>query len=70
MPSLERKISGGNKEKYKELEPGRTNIYAFYDSLSKVLPEGEQILVSVGTSRVAGSQAIYLKKIRDFIPMP
>lgn len=58
------------KEKYKELEPGRTNIYAFYDSLSKVLPEGEQILVSVGTSRVAGSQAIYLKKIRDFIPMP
>ena len=54
------------KEKYKELEPGRTNIYAFYDSLSKVLPEGEQILVSVGTSRVAGSQAIYLKKGQRF----
>lgn len=28
------------EEKYKEPEPGRTNIYAFYDSLSKVLPEG------------------------------
>ena len=41
-----------------------------YDSLSKVLPEGEQILVSVGTSRVAGSQAIYLKKDQRFIPMP
>ena len=54
------------EEKYKEPEPGRTNIYAFYDSLSKVLPEGEQILVSVGTSRVAGSQAIYLKKGQRF----
>ena len=29
------------EEKYKEPEPGRTNIYAFYDSLSKVLPNGE-----------------------------
>lgn len=54
------------EEKYKEPELGRTNIYAFYDSLSKVLPEGEQILVSVGTSRVAGSQAIYLKKGQRF----
>lgn len=55
-----------SKKHYVELEKGRTNIYAFYEQLSKVLPEGEQILVSVGTSRVAGSQAIYLKKNQRF----
>lgn len=51
---------------YQELEPGRTNIYAFYQQLSEILPEGAQILVSVGTSRVAGSQAIFLKKDQRF----
>ena len=51
---------------YQELEPGRTNIYAFYQQLSELLPDGAQILVSVGTSRVAGSQAIYLKKNQRF----
>ena len=51
---------------YQEMEPGRTNIYAFYQQLSKILPEGAQILVSVGTSRVAGSQAIFLKKGQRF----
>lgn len=55
-----------SEKHYEELEAGRTNIYAFYEELSKVLPEGEQILVSVGTSRVAGSQAIYLKKDQRF----
>lgn len=51
---------------YQELEKGRTNIYAFYQQLSRLLPEGAQILVSVGTSRVAGSQAIELKKDQRF----
>lgn len=51
---------------YEELEEGKTNIYAFYQELSKLLPEGEQILVSVGTSRVAGSQSIYLKHDQRF----
>lgn len=51
---------------YQEWEPGRTNIYAFYQELSKVLPENAQILVSVGTSRVAGSQSIVLKKGQRF----
>lgn len=51
---------------YKETEPGRTNIYAFYDTLSKLMKENEQILVSVGTSRVAGSQAFLLKEGQRF----
>lgn len=51
---------------YEEMEAGRTNIYAFYQTLSELLPEGEQIVVSVGTSRVAGSQAIFLKKGQRF----
>lgn len=55
-----------SEKHYEELEPGRTNIYAFYEQLSRLLPEGEQILVSVGTSRVAGSQAICLKKDQRF----
>ena len=36
VPSLEEKYPVVTEEKYKEPEPGRTNIYAFYDSLSKV----------------------------------
>lgn len=51
---------------YKEAEPGRTNIYAFYDTLSKLMKEDEQILVSVGTSRVAGSQAFLMKEGQRF----
>lgn len=51
---------------YQEIEPGRTNIYAFYDQLSDLLPENSQIVVSVGTSRVAGSQSFYLKEGQRF----
>lgn len=51
---------------YEETEPGRTNIYAFYDTLSKLMKEDEQILVSVGTSRVAGSQAFFIKEGQRF----
>ena len=51
---------------YKVAEPGRTNIYAFYDQLGKALPQGAQILVSVGTSRVVGSQCICIKEGQRF----
>lgn len=51
---------------YETLDEGRTNTYAFYNELSKVLPEDGQLLVSVGTSRVAGSQATQLKKGQRF----
>ena len=51
---------------YEELEPGRTNIYAFYRELSKCMREDSQIVVSVGTSRVAGSQAFYMKQGQRF----
>lgn len=51
---------------YREAEPGRTNIYAFFDTLSKLMKENEQIVVSVGTSRVAGSQAFFLKEGQRF----
>ncbi len=51
---------------YVKLEADRTNIYAFYEKLSEELEQGAQILVSVGTSRVAGSQAIDLKKDQRF----
>jgi acetolactate synthase-1/2/3 large subunit len=51
---------------YQETEAGRTNIYAFYEQLFSLLPENEQIVVSVGTSRVAGSQTAYIKKGQRF----
>ncbi len=47
-----------------------TNIYAFYDVLSETLPEDTLIQVSVGTSRVAGSQTFRVKKGQRFITNP
>ena len=55
-----------SQKHYEELEPGRTNIYAFYRELSKCMREDSQIVVSVGTSRVAGSQAFYMKQGQRF----
>ncbi len=55
------------KEHYETSEPGHTNIYAFYRELSLALPEKYKVVVSVGTSRVAGSQAFYVKKGQRFI---
>lgn len=48
------------------MEDGRTNIYRFYDVLSDTLQEGEILLVSCGTARVAGTQAFRLKKGQRF----
>ncbi|MBR2189711.1 MAG: thiamine pyrophosphate-binding protein [Eubacterium sp.] len=45
---------------------GKSNIYAFYDMLSELLPEGAQVLASCGTSRVAGTQAFQIKKGQRF----
>lgn len=41
---------------------GRSNIYRFYDVLSDALKEGEDLVISCGTSRVAGTQAFRAKK--------
>ena len=49
-------------EHYKTLEPGRSNIYAFYSELSKALPANAILQVSVGTSRVAAGQVLCLKE--------
>ena len=42
---------------YEIVEDGCTNIYAFYEELSRAMKENQNLMVSVGTSRVAGSQA-------------
>lgn len=51
---------------YETVEEGCTNIYAFYEELSKAMQEGQTLMVSVGTSRVAGSQAFPGKKRSAF----
>ncbi len=55
---------------YETAEEGRTNIYAFYHELTRQLPEGARLVVSVGTSRVAGSQSAVIKKNQRFITNP
>lgn len=55
---------------YKTIEEGCTNIYAFYEELSKAMKENQNLMVSVGTSRVAGSQAFRVKKGQRFITNP
>lgn len=55
------------EEHYKVLEAGRTNIYAFYDELSEALPDDAILMVSVGTSRVVGSQTFRTKAGQRFI---
>lgn len=49
---------------------GLTNIYAFFNELSMVQEDDDLIVVSVGTSRVAGSQAFLLKRGQRFITNP
>ena len=64
----------GRRRKYpvvteKEKGPqadGLANLYAFYDRLSEVLPEGAQIIGAVGTSRVAGTQVFRVKEGQRF----
>lgn len=58
------------KKHYETTEEGCTNIYAFYEELSKAMKEKQNLMVSVGTSRVAGSQAFRVKKGQRFITNP
>lgn len=46
------------------------NIYAFYDIMTKALPKSINLVISVGTSRVAGSQASVVKKGQRIITNP
>ena len=55
---------------YETVEDGCTNIYAFYEELSRAMKENQNLMVSVGTSRVAGSQAFRVKKGQRFITNP
>ena len=55
---------------YETIEEGCTNIYAFYEELSKAMQEDQNLMVSVGTSRVAGSQAFCVKKGQRFVTNP
>ena len=55
------------EEHYKVLEPGRTNIYAFYRELTEAFPENAVIIASCGTSRVVGSQVWQPKAGQRFI---
>ena len=52
-------VTGAMKEPQAD---GKGNIYRFYDCLSELLPEQSTLLVSVGTSRVAGTQAFRVKE--------
>ncbi len=55
------------EEHYKVLEEGRTNIYAFYNELSDALDDDAILMVSVGTSRVVGSQTLRTKAGQRYI---
>jgi acetolactate synthase-1/2/3 large subunit len=55
---------------YETMEKGCTNIYAFYQELSRAMKEDDCLVVSVGTARVAGSQAFQIKKGQRFITNP
>ena len=46
------------------------NIYSFFDSMTHRLKAGDCLIVSVGTSRVAGSQASYITEGMRFITNP
>ena len=48
----------------------KPNIYAFFDLLSKKLGADGRLVVSVGTSRIAGSQASYITEGMRFITNP
>ena len=45
---------------------GLANIYAFYDILSDLLPEGAGVIGSCGTSRVVGTQVFRVKEGQRF----
>lgn len=60
------------KEKYpvaqpKHYESEQTNVYAFVDTLSRRLPEGEVTVVANGSASVVGSQTWFVKKGSKFL---
>lgn len=55
------------KKHYDDVKP---NIYAFFDYMSRRLTSSDRLVVSVGTSRVAGSQASYITEGLRFITNP
>lgn len=54
----------------KHREDIKPNIYAFYDLFTRKLGRDDRLVVSVGTSRVAGSQASYITEGMRFITNP
>lgn len=63
------------KQKYpvvldKHRNDPKPNIYAFYDMFTRKLNSQDRLVVSVGTSRVAGSQASYITEGMRFITNP
>jgi acetolactate synthase-1/2/3 large subunit len=63
------------KEKYpvaqkKHYDDPQPNIYAFYHEMTRRLTEQDTLVASVGTSRVAGSQASVIKEGMRFITNP
>lgn len=63
------------KEKYpvvlkKHYEDKSPNIYAFFDRMTHHLNASDRLVVSVGTSRVAGSQAAFITEGMRFITNP
>lgn len=53
-------------ERQKNAE-GYTNVYAFIDSLSRLIPEGALTVVANGSASVVGSQSFYMKNKSRFI---
>lgn len=68
-------ICKGWKQKYpivqpKHYEDPKPNIYVFYKELSSRMGTGDALVVSVGTSRVAGSQTSIISKGMRFYTNP
>ncbi len=54
----------------KHLNDSRPNIYAFFDRFTRRLRADDRLVISVGTSRVAGSQASYITEGMRLITNP
>lgn len=54
----------------KHYDDKHANIYCFYNEMTKLIPETTDIVVSVGTSRVVGSQVSIIKKSQRFFTNP
>ena len=54
----------------KHFDDEKPNIYAFFDKMTRRLNASDRLVVSVGTSRVVGSQASYITEGMRFITNP